>query len=363
MGGKSHAIILFFLRISHNIKLIDRFRAALPEPPWNGEKRATTYGPQCCQIPVLTNKYAGQEDCLFLNVYLRDFPHDNSTIPVMVWFHGGAFKGGAGDFPITGPEYLIHEGVILVTLNYRLGPLGFLNLNTEDAPGNAGLQDQILALKWIRRNIRGFGGDPENILIFGQSAGAASVDALMLSPAAKGLFQKAITQSGSILNPWAIVSNPVDQAFRLGESLGFIGNSTQELAWFLKNTTERKLIENSLKLEPPYEERNIMNILFAPSIDKQSACNENDTDYYQAVLPEHPLEILKKGNYNHVPYMSGFTSDEGLIMFQSKLQNIWQCVMYFFFYSMQTNGWIQRHGLNSKIVPSISFQAILISNH
>ncbi|XP_063697794.1 putative inactive carboxylesterase 4 [Culicoides brevitarsis] len=297
-----------------------RFRAALPEPAWDGEKRATAYGPQCPQTPILNGgKFTGEEDCLFLNVYLKDFPKANESLPVMVYIHGGAFKGGSGDFLITGPEYLIQENIILVTLNYRLGPLGFLSLDLHEAPGNAGLQDQILALKWIQRNIDGFGGDPDRVTIFGQSAGAVSTDALMLSPAAKGLFQRVISQSGSILNPWATISNPVQQAYRLGYALGFKGDSPEELLSYLKNATVRSIMEKANEMDAPYSERNMMSIYFAPVVEKYFPCDvTKDATCQIPVLLERPLDILKRGSYNIVPYIGGYTSGEGILLFRNK---------------------------------------------
>lgn len=335
-----------------------RFRAAIPEPAWDGEKRATAFGPQCPQTPVMNGgKFTGEEDCLFLNVYLKDFPKDNETLPVMMYIHGGAFKGGSGDFMIAGPEYLIQENVILVTINYRLGPLGFLSLDMKEAPGNAGLQDQILALKWINRNIEGFGGDPKRVTIFGQSAGAVSTDALMLSMTAKGLFQRVISQSGSILNPWATISNPVQQAFRLGYDMGFKGNSTVDLLKFLKDATVRNIMEKSNEMDAPYTERNMMSIYFAPVVEQKFSCDVKKDGFCQVpVLTKHPLEILRSGKYNNVPYIGGYNSGEGILLFRSK---------FFFFNSaylfgkctfldkrVDTKAWPKFKSSNMYFVPS-----------
>ena len=122
----------------------------------------------------------------------------------MFWIHGGGFIAGSGSENLYGPEFLITNGVVLVTVNYRLGLLGFINFDDPclDVPGNAGLKDQVMALKWVQKNISAFGGDPNNVTIFGEGAGGASVHLLMLSPSAAGLFHKAIAQSGCALNPW-----------------------------------------------------------------------------------------------------------------------------------------------------------------
>lgn len=297
-----------------------RFRPALPVEPWEGEYNARKYGNQCPQVPIITNRYTGNEDCLFLNIYFKDYPKENESLPVMFWIHGGAFKGGGGNFPITGAGFLVKEDVMVITINYRLGPLGFLAVN-DMAPGNAGLHDQILALKWVQEHIADFGGDPNSVTIFGQSAGAASVDALVLSPAAKGLFHKAIAQSGSILNPWAIAPNPKEHAFMLGRSLGYKGNSSVELVEFLRNQSESDIILKSLQLKVPDEERNLMDIIFTPVIEENYQC-QNVNNCPERVLPKHPLEILKSGKYIKVPYLAGYTSDEGLVVFRSKWELI-----------------------------------------
>lgn len=139
-------------------------------------------------------RYEYSEDCLFLNIYTPETAKKGDKLPVLVYIHGGAFVGGrAHEKHFRDPVWTDH-GVIGVTIHYRLGPLGFLCL--PDAPGNYGLYDQMTALKWVRDNISAFGGDPENITIMGQSAGAASVQQLCLSPLTEGLFQKAVMSSG-----------------------------------------------------------------------------------------------------------------------------------------------------------------------
>lgn len=137
----------------------------------------------------LSNSYippdsVGSEDCLFLNVYTTVGSGKGSItakLPVMVWIHGGAFCSGSGDSSIYNPEYLVQEGVVVVTINYRLGPLGFLYLPAVDIYGNMGLKDQRLALKWVRDNITSFGGDRDNVTLFGESAGGVSVHLHCLS--------------------------------------------------------------------------------------------------------------------------------------------------------------------------------------
>lgn len=143
------------------------------------------------------------EDCLYLNLFAPQAPKPDAQLAVMVFFHGGGFTGGSGNQDWVGPDYLVPKNVILINVNYRLGPFGFLSFRNTECPGNYGLKDQCLALKWIQNNISAFGGNPDNVTIFGQSAGGAAVQYHFLSPASKGLFAKGIAQSGSVLNRWA----------------------------------------------------------------------------------------------------------------------------------------------------------------
>ncbi|CAG9795466.1 unnamed protein product [Diatraea saccharalis] len=133
-------------------------------------------------------------------------------LPVMVYIHGGCFYEGSGTRYLYGGDYFTEHGVVFVGINYRLSVEGFLCLGIKEAPGNTGLRDQIAALKWIKNNIKAFGGDPDKVTVFGESAGAASVSYLIVSPAAKGLFHKVILQSGSSVTPWSIQHDPIATA-------------------------------------------------------------------------------------------------------------------------------------------------------
>jgi carboxylesterase type B len=207
-----------------------RFRAALPEEPWKGIRPAMREGTSCPHRNMVLERYRGSEDCLFLNVYTPQLYARNKKLPVLFWIHGGAFTFGNGNSFLLGPDYFMQSNdIILVTINYRLGTLGFLNTGTHDAPGNAGLKDQVLALKWVRDNIEFFGGDPKEVTVGGQSAGAASVHYLMLSPLGKGLFKRAIAQSGVTLNPWSVTDVTAERAFKLGNVLNYATNDTESL--------------------------------------------------------------------------------------------------------------------------------------
>jgi para-nitrobenzyl esterase len=188
-----------------------RWQAPQPEASWAGVRQATAFGPDCIQEPMQDPPGPGfvnrtSEDCLSVNVWrphgLGTQPRKAGRLPVMVWIYGGAFIMGAGSFPPYDGTRFAESGVVLVTFNYRLGRFGTfavpaLVAEAKGAPvANYGLMDQIAALRWVRRNIAAFGGDPGNVTIFGESAGASSVNFLMASPPAASLFGKAISESG-----------------------------------------------------------------------------------------------------------------------------------------------------------------------
>jgi para-nitrobenzyl esterase len=183
-----------------------RWRAPQPVKAWSGTFQANKLGPICMQKYLPKDNGVGplpmSEDCLTLNVW-RPFTATNHALPVMVWIHGGGFVNGSGTAALYDGSALARQGVVVVTLNYRLGRFGFFAhpALTREAAGepiaNYGLMDQIAALKWVRDNIRGFGGNPEAVTIFGESAGGISVNQLMASPSAQGLFRRAIVESGA----------------------------------------------------------------------------------------------------------------------------------------------------------------------
>ncbi|MDQ0465473.1 para-nitrobenzyl esterase [Caulobacter ginsengisoli] len=190
-----------------------RWRPPAPAQAWRGVRDAAAFAPACPQTGV---SMPGEppprtaEDCLYLNIWA---PNDGKGagggrgLPVMVFIHGGGYANGATALPLYWGDRLARRGVVVVSLNYRLGPLGFLahpELTAESGAGgsgNYGLMDQIAALQWVRRNIAAFGGDPQSVTLFGQSAGAMSISLLMASPRAQGLFQRAIGQSGGVFEP------------------------------------------------------------------------------------------------------------------------------------------------------------------
>uniref|UniRef100_A0A672YN75 Carboxylic ester hydrolase n=1 Tax=Sphaeramia orbicularis TaxID=375764 RepID=A0A672YN75_9TELE len=218
--GKSHRMgLMRSVDVFKGIPFADvpgKWEKPKPHPGWSGVLKATTYRERCLQVTLLQTKTQGSEDCLYLNIFVPQGRKLSTNLPVMVYLFGGAFLLGAsndvailGDSLYDGKEMADRGGVIIVTVNYRVGTLGFLSTGDTRMPGNYGLWDQHFAISWVRRNIHSFGGNPDNITIFGQSAGAASVSYQMVSPYSSRLFRRAITQCGVSLSPWALQKNPM----------------------------------------------------------------------------------------------------------------------------------------------------------
>ncbi|KAG8306908.1 hypothetical protein J6590_035986 [Homalodisca vitripennis] len=201
---------------------INRFQPPVPVKPWTEVRNATEDGP-LCPIPGRNDT---SEDCLFLCVHTKNL---SGRQPVIIYFHPGGFAGGTGNYRYTGPQYLLDHDVVLVSFNYRNGPLGFLSTGDEVLPGNYGLKDQLLVMKWVRQNIAHFGGDPLSVTLFGYSAGGGSVQLHMLSPLSRGLFHRAISSSCSATTAAVLNRDPLTLARRFANLLNCSTETSQQI--------------------------------------------------------------------------------------------------------------------------------------
>jgi para-nitrobenzyl esterase len=269
-----------------------RWREPRAVVPWSGARDATDIAPHCVQGPVfgdITFSRPASEDCLNLNVW-TPATRESDRLPVMVWIHGGGFQAGAGPEARHNGEALARKGVIVVTMNYRLGVFGFFShpeLTRESgrtASGNYGLLDQIAALRWVRANIVAFGGDARNVTIFGESAGSLSVSALMASPLAAGFFHKAIGESGAFFSG-ALGLRPLSVSEEQGTKFGASIGATSLEALRAKSADE--LLAAAMKTQP----------WFTPNVDGY-------------VLREDAHATYAAGRQARVPLLAGWNADE-----------------------------------------------------
>ncbi|EFN65474.1 Esterase FE4 [Camponotus floridanus] len=274
-----------------------RFQVAIPAADWNDVFDASSEGPACPAIGVQNI----MEDCLRVNVYTTKLPSANEPVkrPVLVFFHPGAFYLFSGQSYFFGPEYLLDKDIVLVTVNYRLATLGFLSTGDSKAPGNLGLKDQVLALRWVKRNIAAFGGDPDCVTISGYSIGGFSVLLHMVSPMSKGLFHRAIMMSGATaLEPYP--THQLNLAKKQAELLNCPTNTTDAMLACLTS----KPVENFTDTITKFFEWNGNPILiWMPVV-------EPEVQGVERFLPEQPFDLIRKGKFHKVPLMAGVTKDE-----------------------------------------------------
>lgn len=282
------------------------FQAPLPPPKWDGVYKAVDEYHSCAQkFNGIAQIVTGTEDCLKVNVYVPA-KVKKKPLPVMVFIHGGGFFMGSGGKLVYGPNFIVKHDVILASFNYRLGVLGFLCLGIKEAPGNAGLKDQVAALKWIKKNIIAFGGDPDNVTIFGESAGATSTSFLVASKATEGLFNRAIIQSGSSLASWAISRYPIWIASLLAKNLGHNTQEPQELYNIFKDMPYYTL--TSGRIQKPIEQFFETQLLHLP-------CVEKSFPDIEPIITDLPYNILKNKEMNkNISLMLGFNDREGIFM-------------------------------------------------
>lgn len=246
----------------------------------------------------------GSEDCLFLNVYT---PSLKGKRAVMFWIHGGAFMSGNGDTSLYGPQHLIKEDVVVVTINHRYSALGFLSTSDRNAPGNQGMKDAVMALKWVQQNIEKFGGDRKRVTIFGHSAGSVAVHFLMLSDMAKGLFHQAILQSGSALMSCLYQPDPRTSAENLGRKLGLTFNSSEELIEKLRQVDIKDLIDAETPLFAMGTPWGLRPFEFSPVVEPVDSLEER-------FLSESPETIMQGKRYRKMAMMIGSPTLEGMFV-------------------------------------------------
>lgn len=305
-GGVEHTLIsgrplYAFLGVPYASPPVykNRFKEPQPVKPWVGVWNATISGSDCMGLDHVSFRVVGSEDCLYLNVYTPKLPQEGlisgGLMNVIVYIHGGAFQFGSGIG--YGPHYLLDsEDFVYVSINYRLGPLGFASTGDDVLPGNNGLKDQVAALKWIQRNIAAFGGNPGSVTIAGMSAGGASVHYHTLSPMSVGLFNRGIAESGSAFCGWALTENTIQKTKELAESLGCPTYYSKDTVKCLRSRPALA-IADSLKNFLPWRYNPFTP--FGPTVET------GGTERFLTDLPENlPIQ--------NVPLLFSFTEDDGL---------------------------------------------------
>ncbi|KPJ04073.1 Venom carboxylesterase-6 [Papilio xuthus] len=304
LAADGNYYVFYGLNYAGSVSGENRFKAPPPSPSYPGIFHAINSGVICAH--PTSRGIVGVEDCLTLSIHTANL---TASQPVLVWLQGEEYT--TTDTTLRSFKNFADRNVVVVKVNYRLSIFGFLCLGVPEAPGNAGLKDVVQALKWIKDNIAGFGGNPNNVILFGHGSGAAMVDILTLSPSAEHLFHKAITQSGSALSPGAIAYKPIEYAEEFGARLGYLRKSRQELARLL-TTTDISLLATVLTQFEFFNNT----ALFAP-------CIENNVDSNNTIIAEAPINIIRSGKYNHVPYLSGYTNKEGTIRAEEAAYKRW----------------------------------------
>ncbi|XP_074473824.1 bile salt-activated lipase-like [Sebastes fasciatus] len=279
-----------------------RFEKPTRHPGWDGVLKTTEYRPRCLQVNLIMTDSRGSEDCLYLNVWVPHGRSVSSNMPTMVWIYGGGFMVGGSsganfldNYLYKGQEIADRGNVIVVTLGYRVGTLGFLSTGESDLPGNYGLWDQQAAIAWVHRNIRSFGGDPDNITLFGESAGAASVSFQTITPHNKGMIRRAISQSGTALCPWAINKNPRKFAEEIALKVNCPTDHTM-VACLKMTDPEVLTMAGTLSIASSADNPVVRNLALSPVIDGD-------------FLPDEPYNLFH--NAAGIDYIAGINDMDG----------------------------------------------------
>ncbi|XP_068916707.1 carboxylesterase 4A-like isoform X3 [Tenebrio molitor] len=283
-----------FLGIPYATPPIGDLRFAPPQkyPHWNETRQATNFAHHCPQLPLKPG-INDQEDCLYLNIWSPENSGLYAPLPVVVFFEGKNFYQSS-EFPISGQD-LSAEGMVIVTMNYRLNVFGFFCLGSPEARGNLGMLDQYSGLLWIRQNINQFGGDPEKITLYGHQTGAVSVIFHMVSPRTAGFFQRVIISSGSAVVSWQHQNDPIVASKQILRMLGCDAYTVNPL-----KCLRSKNVEHILQALAEYSESFNWDDKFLPVVDTFLA----DTNRY---LPLDPVHALREGTYLQVPILTGIS--------------------------------------------------------
>ena len=285
-----------------------RFKHPEPIERWDGTWNATRLPNSCYQMPDITfgSEFYGSnmwnpttrvsEDCLYLNVWRPRTSPRLKKSAVLLWIYGGAFYSGTTTLNLYDGRFLAAaNNIIVVSIGYRLGAMGFLSLGHPSAPGNAGLFDQLMGLEWVQNNIHHFGGDPNNVTLFGESAGSVSVSLHLLSPLSRSKFQRAIMQSGTVNMPWGTVTLEEGKRRSLEMAITYLGcpsgDDMQSVVDCLKAIGPKQLVTNQ------WVAQGIMQFPFLPVIDG-------------TFLPESPTEALRRGSFKKCPILLGSNENE-----------------------------------------------------
>uniref|UniRef100_A0A0P6J660 Carboxylic ester hydrolase n=1 Tax=Heterocephalus glaber TaxID=10181 RepID=A0A0P6J660_HETGA len=288
-----------------------RFAPPQPPEPWSFVKNTTSSPPMCSQDPAVGQMESDfakikehtliySEDCLYLNIYTPADLTRKTRLPVLVWIHGGGLIGGGASI-YNGLTLSAHENMVVVNIQYRLGIWGFFSTGDEHSRGNWGHLDQVAALHWVQDNIANFGGNPDSVTIFGESAGGECVSVLLLSPLAKNLFHRAISQSGVVLTTGLFSKNIKPVAKKIAVAAGCKTTSSAVMVHCLRQKTEEELLETTQKM------RFLKVDLFGDPSENYFLL---PTVIDGVLLPKAPEEILAEKNFNTVPYMVGFNKQE-----------------------------------------------------
>ncbi|XP_065207273.1 esterase E4-like [Planococcus citri] len=287
-----------------------RFQPPVPYGKWKGILDARKERDDCIHYAIIYRDIIGSEDCLYLNIHLSEYPPPKENLKsVIVHFHGGGYSFGSGNRDYYGsPDFIIHKDFVYVNFNYRLHVLGFLNLDLPECSGNAGLKDAVLALQWVKQNIQAFGGDPNNITLFGCSSSASAIHLLMMHPHHRNLFNKAIMSGSCATNPTInYCENHFHKATQLAKIMGCYETRPRKLLQFFRKQNAENIIDslNILrKMELPTNRLTAQHNLFIPSIEKFPD---------GAILAEYPINLWH--TIDPIPVIYGVCNIDGMQAF------------------------------------------------